>query len=232
MNTIRSIYTIGILICAGLLCVHPLRAEEVVVPVQAPETSLEELKKLAGESQFYRSQYLSLRKLLDDMLALLPSEMQEGKDVRGKVGQLSELLNKASKSDALEREVKELWKEFDAVRLQIRHLEEELAETRAERDKVLEQLDAFKAKADKWDSVTAGLRETIERLLLGEYEYYEVKDGDTLQSIAANPMVYGDVSRAAWLRQVNEGLVSHLDSLRPGEVLVIPRFPRDGAYEF
>ena len=152
--------------------------------------------------------------------------------MQGKVGQLSELLGKASKSDALEQEVRELWRQLDDVRKQISTLKEELAETRTARDEVMEELESFKARAEKWDSVTDGLRETIKRLLLGEFEYYEVKEGDSLQSIASNPLIYGDVSRAAWLRQVNEGLVSHLDKLQPGEVLVVPRFPRNGSYEF
>lgn len=243
MNMYQSIIRIGLPAGIWLLCCLGIPAAEVVVPVQQQQSSsLQTLEQKANESDHYRSQYMSMRQLIEDMLGLLPAGGENqgestgtddpGKELRQSFGQLSDLLEKASKADSLAQEVSELWKEIDAMHQQISHMEEELQETRAERDQIVKQLEEFKAQAEKWDGVTAGLRETIQRLLLGEYEYYEVKDGDTLQSIAANPMVYGDVSRAAWLRQVNEGLVKHIDNLRAGEVLVIPRFPRNGSYEF
>ncbi len=206
------------------LAVH---AEEVAVPVQPIQSQL--LDPDAGDN---RSTYLEIQQTLDEMLAFSLGEEKPDAEVKQAFGKLSELLDKASQSEKLVREVDELWKEVDQLRKQVARMDEELKATRTERDEVLRQLEAFTAQSEKWDAVTAGLRETIERLILGEYEYYEVKEGDTIQGIAANPMVYGDVTRAAWLRQVNEGVVKNLDNLRTGEVLVVPRFPRAGSYEF
>lgn len=216
---------------ALLACGLGAHAAEVTVPVRS-SSSLQLLEQKAGESDQYRQQYLALRKTLDDMLSLMPAKEAGTNDVHGQFGLLAELLDKAAESDARKQQVDALSHELDVARRQCDSLREELVSARAERDKSLENLKDLEERAEKWESVIVGLRETIKRLLLGEFEYYEVKEGDTLQSIAANPMVYGDAARAAWLRQVNEGQVKHLDHLRPGEVLVVPRFPRKGSYEF
>ncbi len=207
-----------------------IRSEEVLIPVQ-PISNLQQLEQKAAESDHYRSQYLTLRETLGEMMSMLPSE---GTDlgIKGAFGQLSALLDKAAKSDALEQKVKELEKELDALKKQRDTLQDELEKARDDREQAREDLKGYKEADEKWSATVAGLRETINRLLLGEFEYYEIKEGDTLQSIAANPMVYGDASRAVWLRQVNEGQIKHLDNLQPGEILIIPRFPRDGTYEF
>ena len=76
------------------------------------------------------------------------------------------------------------------------------------------------------------LRSTIEQLLTGSFEYYEVKDGDTIESIAALPTIYGDASRSEWIRQANWKRVEDVDHLRPRQMLIIPRFPPNGRYEF
>lgn len=207
-----------------------IRSEEVLIPVQ-PVSNLQQLEQKAAESDHYRSQYVTLRKTLGEMMAMLPTE---GAPLAAKdaFGQLSVLLDKAAKSDALELKVDELQKELKELQKQCDTLQDELEGALEDRDQAREDLEGFKAADEKWEGTVVGLRETIKRLLLGEFEYYEVKEGDTFQSIAANPMVYGDASRAVWLRQVNNGQIKHLDSLQPGEVLIVPRFPRNGTYEF
>ncbi|NCC53451.1 MAG: LysM peptidoglycan-binding domain-containing protein, partial [Spartobacteria bacterium] len=76
------------------------------------------------------------------------------------------------------------------------------------------------------------LQDSVEQLLLGNFEYYEVREGDTLSSIAESPLVYGDAGKAEWIRQANSRRVDDLDDLRQGEMLIIPRFPPSGKYEF
>lgn len=218
--------TLAVLILLG----PDLHSEEVMIPVQ-PASNLQQLEQKAAESDHYRTQYLTLRETLGEMMAMLPSDGVEP-GVRGTFGQLSALLDKAAKSDELEQKVDELRKELDELKKQRDTLQDELEKALDARERAQQDLKDFEAADDKWAATVAGLRETIKRLLLGEFEYYEVKEGDTLQSIAANPKVYGDASRAVWLRQVNDGQIKHLDNLRPGEVLIIPRFPRDGTYEF
>jgi len=76
------------------------------------------------------------------------------------------------------------------------------------------------------------LRATIEQLLLGNFEYYEVKSGDTLETIAKKPMIYEDAAKVEWLKQANLGRVKDLDNLREGEMLVIPRFQLNTPFSF
>lgn len=224
----------GWLLGATLLAGVMARAASVEIPVAAPPASrLQTLERKAKESDRYRVQCHDLQKTLDDMLALIP-----GEDVLGEVsayegfGQLSKLLEKAAMADLMTREMQELRDEFEQVVKQRNALLIEVETLKSERDKaVADRLQEIENAKDRVDKMAA-LRETIERLLLGEFEYYEVKDGDSLQSIAANPLIYGDPARAAWLRQANSGRVKHLDHLRRGEMLVIPRFPRTGSYEF
>ncbi len=73
---------------------------------------------------------------------------------------------------------------------------------------------------------------TLDLLRLGDFEYYEVKEGDTCKSIAANPLIYNDASKEQYIRQANRGHIDDLDILVPGQMLIIPRFPTSGRYEF
>lgn len=210
------------------------RSEEVMIPIKpsGDTSTLQQLQEKADESDRYRAQYLTLRETLGEMVAMLPAEGATRAGYEGTFGQLSAVLEKAEQVDALIIQVGELKKEVALLQEQRDQLQVELEKAQTERDEVLESVQGLKDADEKWAKTVDGLRETIKRLLLGEFEYYEVKEGDTLQSIAANPMVYGDATRAAWLRQVNEGQIKHLDNLQPGEVLVIPLFPHTGSYEF
>lgn len=204
----------------------------ITVPVAAP-SRLQTLERKASEYEWYRARYQEVQKLLDDMLVLFSENEEEGAVTpKAGFGKLEMLLKKAEQSEMLARELAQvraenerLLKQRDALRLEVESIKAEFAQKTQLIQTTEENYEKWKAKAD-------GLRETIDRLLLGEFEYYEVKEGDSLQSIAANPMVYGDPSRAVWLRQVNTGWVKHLDNLPVGEVLIIPRFPRNGLYEF
>lgn len=69
----------------------------------------------------------------------------------------------------------------------------------------------------------APLKEALDILRLGKYEYYQVEKDDTCESIAAKPSIYNDVSKHSLIRQANKGSVANLDKLVAGEILVIPR---------
>ena len=72
----------------------------------------------------------------------------------------------------------------------------------------------------------------MDHIRLGKYEYYEIQPGDTCESIAQKPTIYGDSTKSTLIRQANRGGVEDLDNLQPGEMLVIPRFDTSGTYEF
>jgi nucleoid-associated protein YgaU len=72
----------------------------------------------------------------------------------------------------------------------------------------------------------------LRMLRSGNFEYYTVKQGDTCMTIAAKATIYGEAGKQILIRQANHGKVDDLDTLTPGEVLVIPRYPESGTYEF
>jgi FtsZ-binding cell division protein ZapB len=215
-----------------LLSGRNLSAAPVEVPVGAP-TRLQTLERKASEYERYKSQYLEIQELFDNMLALLPVDEKEAVVTpEAGYGMLSNSLEKPEQAEVLTREVMRLQAENKRAQQQYDALKEENEGIKAELSDKDENIQSLETESEKWKAKSEGLRETIERLLLGEFEYYEVKEGDSIQSIAANPMVYGDPSRATWLRQANRRQVKNPDNLSPGEVLVVPRFPRNGSYEF
>ena len=75
-------------------------------------------------------------------------------------------------------------------------------------------------------------RRALRILRWGNFEYYTVMKGDTCRTIAAKATIYGDAEKFVMIWQANRGTVADLDTLTPGEVLVIPRYPESGSYEF
>jgi len=200
--------------------------------VKAP-SQLETLERKAGDYEFYRAKSDKLQQVLGDMAGLLPEgEAGAEESLMSKTGRLSDLLGKAAKMSELTADLEQSRRENEQLVKQVAVLVEELELFQSQNREQKLQLADNQEKIKKLDARVEGFRETIGRLLLGEFEYYEVKDGDTLHSIAADPLVYGDPSRAVWLRQVNEGRVKQFNHLVPGEVLVVPRFPWNGTYEF
>jgi hypothetical protein len=206
---------------------------------QASPSRLATLERKAEERDRVVQQNQELMEILDEMISLVSPEVKEEAEEglpeltkKSVFGQLAKLQKKAMLSDELAREAEKIRAQHEGLLEQVASLQRDLEIAKKEREEALEKIEPLKQEVQKWKERSAGLRETIGRLLLGEFEYYEVKAGETLQSIAANPLIYGDPSRALWLRQVNEGRVRRLDDLQPGEMLLIPRFPRTGSYEF
>ena len=52
---------------------------------------------------------------------------------------------------------------------------------------------------------------------------YQVKDGDTLESIAAKDEVYGDPAKWKLLYEGNRSQIRDPKILHPGQILYIPR---------
>ncbi|QBG47401.1 LysM peptidoglycan-binding domain-containing protein [Verrucomicrobia bacterium S94] len=225
-NPVCIVYAV-LLLSGSNLCAAP-----VEVSIGAP-SRLQTLERKASEYERYKEQYQEIQEMFDNMLALLPADDEGAVPTpEAGYGMLSDLLEKANQAESLSRELKNLQKKSRFIQRQCDALKEENEGMKAVLVQQEEKIRSLKAETEKWKAESEGLRETIERLLLGEFEYYEVKEGETLQSIAANPLVYGDPSRAAWLRQANWRRVENPDVLSPGEVLIVPRFPRNGSYEF
>lgn len=230
----RALIVSIVFVVVGLVGVAAVNAQSAKIEVPIDNVSkLENLERKASDYERYRARYNELQKTLDGMLALL-GNTEKGRriSVQSGYGKLTELIEQAAQSKTLSIELEELKAQLDLLQRQNKGLKKEADALLAERDKALGEVEARTADAESWKNKNQGLRDTIEQLLLGKFEYYEVKNGETLAGIAANPLVYGDPSRAIWLRQVNENRVRRIENLATGEVLIIPRFPRSGSYEF
>jgi len=143
---------------------------------------------------------------------------------------LRALENRALRAQALERYVEEFDVRLKAHRDQLHELAADVKQIRRERDEVRQERDALLAEVTALKKV----QERQDRLLAmyrsGNFEYYQVRQGDTTTSIASNAMVYGDSKRAVWIEHAN--LLSSGQPLAPGIVLVIPRFSEGVMHDF
>lgn len=144
-------------------------------------------------------------------------------------GGLGAVEYRALLAQSLIQQIEQMKVEAEAMRQQVAAKEAQLkevydmlAQSRRETDKLRQHIADSEAEMDRCQQMLSVFRR-------GSFEYYEVRTGDTLESIAANPMVYGDATRAAWLRQAN--VLPDRDKLVPGTVLVIPRFPEGISYD-
>ncbi len=143
---------------------------------------------------------------------------------------LNALERRALQAQALLEEVTRLTTQLQATTAQLSQSQTEVAIQNT-------RLDEQKAQIESLDKQLEESRKEIKRkdhllslLRSGAFEYYEVQTGDTLESIAANPMVYGNKDRAKWIQQIN-GL-SPSAVLSAGIVLIIPRYTEGASYDF
>lgn len=145
---------------------------------------------------------------------------------------LGELERKALAYDGLvtaltrrDRTIAQLTNDLSQVQIQNANMGSEIAALKV-------QVEALTNSVVELQTREQSLRSTIEQLLTGNFEYYEVKDGDTIETVAAQPTIYGDASRSEWIRQANWKRVEDIEHLRSHQMLIIPRFPPNGRYEF
>ncbi len=121
----------------------------------------------------------------------------------------------------------------------IEDLNQQLESHRQVEQELRDEIDRLKLENGEWQAKLKdaersqkSLQVTLEQFWLGNYEYYQVRTGDTVSAIAALPLFYNDASKDVWIRQANQRQVKDIDALIPGEVLIIPRFPPSGRYDF
>jgi hypothetical protein len=120
------------------------------------------------------------------------------------------------KVDELEVEIERLRSALSESEVRLSSTRTQLDENRRETDALRQHIEVQEKELESRDRLLAVFRS-------GSFEYYEVREGDTLESIAGNPMVYGNSSRVVWLQQANN--LEESATLTPGTVLMIPRFP-------
>jgi hypothetical protein len=182
-----------------------------------------------------------------DMLALKIKRLElELEQVRGEAGGAPSFVVRSASSGGRLQDMERKARGYDAIAQVVGQKDVEIAALRKELEAAKavgkpswtellsyrDQLSEMTNAVVELSRECTGLRATVEQLLLGNFEYYEVNAGDTLESIATKPLVYGDATKAKWLRQANYGRVKDPDKLMEGEMLVVPRFPEQGHFSF
>lgn len=191
-----------------------------------PAAKLQEIEKKAAERDFAQ-QRLDLLQQENNQLRLQLNTIQS---------QIGEIRSRTNPGRILDLEKKALQYAYlkDKVNTQeqkILELERQLAEEKAlttlqvqEIEKFNQQATVFRKKEKEDQDEIVRLKETLKQVEQGNYEWYEVKEGDTWESIAALPNVYGDGSKATVLRQFNKQRVADPERPRAGEAIIVPRF--------
>jgi len=200
-----------------------------VKPAVRGMARLQELEKKAEERDIMAER----ASRLEEELLSLQQQLGVGDTTRPRTGRgrLDSLERKAAQfeqvvliNQAKTEQIRLLTEENDELRLA-------MSETEAEYVKLQDRYDTMVSSNKLLSAIIESLQQTIDQLLLGNFEYYEVsEEGETLGSIAGLPMVYGDTNKASLLIAPNEQRVQDLEDLQVGDVLVIPRFPASGKY--
>ncbi len=168
-----------------------------------------------------------IRGWLAGLLSLLASSA--GAESILTTGSLGLVEYRALLAQSLIQQVEDMKGESDDLRRQLDDKEsllkdalEQLAKSRKEVATLQGSLVEWEREIEKRDKLLAVFRR-------GSFEYYEVRKGDTLESIAANPMVYNDAARVIWLQQANS--LADNEDPAPGTVLIIPRYPDGTSYD-
>lgn len=144
-------------------------------------------------------------------------------------GSLGAVEYRALLAQSLTQQVEDMKGESDDLRKQLADKESMLKDSLDLLAKSRKEVETLQANLVEWEKEVGKRDQLLAVFRRGAFEYYEVRTGDTLESIAANPMVYGDVARTTWLRQANN--LADDKKLEPGTVLIIPRFPEGTSNE-
>ena len=231
-TTYKRLAAAGFGCLGGLLVSVAASGQAIQPPPEAPPKGpgrLVELQQKAEE----RDKLADKCRSLEDELLALQQQLGVGDESRPRAGRgrLDSLERKAAQfeqvvliNEAKTEQIRLLGEENEELRLAMTETEEQFVELRLNYESMVQSNQVLQGVIDS-------LHQTIDQLLLGNFEYYEVREpGETLYSIAGLPMVYGDTNKANLLVAPNRKRVPDLKNLQAGDVLVIPRFPASGKY--
>lgn len=144
-------------------------------------------------------------------------------------GSLGAVEYRALLAQSLTQQVDEMKGESDELRKQLEKKDALLKDTLDLLAQSRTEVETLQKNLAEWEKELAKRDQLLAVFRRGSFEYYEVRPGDTLESIAANPMVYGDAARSVWLRQANS--LPEDGKVEAGTVLIIPRFPEGTSYD-
>ena len=231
-----SMKTRILLVLSFLVGLCPLAGGEDAATNQMPRSGPSKLKVLeqkAEDRDFLAKRCSDLEAELDKMRSSLSNvdaraeanpleSMRRLQDIERKAIAYNGMVEKIEKRDQM---IAELSKQLEESRMVNSNMQVQL-------DELQTQVKTLSDSTKRLQQSEKALQSTVEQLLLGNFEYYEVREGDTVESIAQQPTIYGDVLKAAWIRQANRNRVEDIDKLQVNEMLIIPRFPPSGRYEF
>jgi hypothetical protein len=217
------------------VCIQSLLGgESTNLQLRSGPARIKELEQKAGDRDFLANRCRDLERELTEVRAALSNadvnieapttgeSVRRLQDVERKAMAYDGMIAKIEKRDTMIADLNKQLKDAGSANKQ---MQEQV-------DLLMKQLGGLSNQVARLEQADKSLRGTVEQLLMGNYEYYEVREGDTVESVAAMPTIYGDASRKEWIRQANRSRVEDLDHLRHGEMLIIPRFPPSGRYEF
>jgi myosin heavy subunit len=218
----------------ALFLVVAMRGTAQTVAQFSGPARLKQLEMKAEDRDFYakRAKDMEMRLSEAEMVISNMTRQLESQRPQEAARRIQELERKALAYDAIVQSVEKKDGTLVSVSTKLSEAERINNELRQKVDEVEKKVAELEAETKRLKEVEQGLRNTITQMMLGNFEYYEVKEGDTLPSIAARPTIYGDASKAIWLKQANKSWIEDFDLLEPGEVLIVPRFPPAGRYEF
>jgi len=203
------------------------KPSEVTLKMSVPGNSVVKSDSIAEKTNAGSDE----NRLIHDELAAARLKLMEIAAIR-KPGKLGDLERKALEYDSItsKLEMKDLMiakfsNDLKAAQSMIAQQQHEIGCLQAITNELTVKMDMIKKEA-------APIKEALDILRMGKYEYYQVEAGDTCESIAAKPSIYNDPVKGALIRQTNRGNVSNLDKLIAGEVLIIPRISMSDKHDF
>ena len=219
---------LGLLLLWPVVCAAPAAEPPRMPTVTTTGTSrLAQLEKKADDHDALAARCETLQEQVNHFQSILgPVSPTEGARA------LQQLETKALAYDRLTKELEDRDRHITELTTSLDQEKAKNEEFRRQIEKLNRQYAEATNLIGQLQSSQDALKKTVDHLLMGEFEYYQVKEGDTLALIAAKPMIYGDEAKQAWLRQANASRVEDPDKLRPGEMLIVPRFPPNGRFDF
>jgi nucleoid-associated protein YgaU len=146
-------------------------------------------------------------------------------------GRLEELERKALAFDSASVYIASKDQAVEKLKQELNQTRREVAGLRLEIDRLTVSNQTLATVVAITEKERAAVQESLDLVRMGKYEYYEVREGDTCETIAAQPSIYNDKTRHVLIRQANRGNVPDMDKLLRGQVLIIPRLPAGTKHE-
>ncbi|OGV61228.1 MAG: hypothetical protein A2283_07150 [Lentisphaerae bacterium RIFOXYA12_FULL_48_11] len=169
--------------------------------------------------------------VMSDELAAARAKLQEF-SVNRSVGRLKDLERKAMAYDSLSTKLELKDQLIEKLKMELREAQSTITNQQAQIDCLVSTTNDLNVCIKNLTEEKAPLKEALDILRLGKYEYYQIEEKDTCESISAKPSIYGDATKHTLIRQANKGNVANLDKLVPGEVLIIPRITVSERHDF